>query len=411
VNEVRNYLLLGIFLLLTSCVKNISDNVSTDINSKEFDFVGMMANYADGVIIPSYERLDTSIKLLGQPGGSIDNYCSSIGSADEFINLELARTSWLTSMSNWQEIETYLIGPIMDNGGSIRNSIYSFFSGSPLSTCAIDQAVVLAEDPTFDLNSRSFNQRGLDALEYLLFNDNLDHTCPAQINETQTWNARSETERRQLRCDYALDLGDDVGQAVDGLMSSWQPGGENFRSDFVNPSNLSTYFQELADALFYIELKSKDAKLGIPTGIKSDCSQITCPESVESPYSDTSLENIRANLVGFREFLTGGSGLGFDDIIIQEGFSSVVDNFHQNIEIAIDLIDSMDSSLVEQLDQLVASGDDSSCLNSAANPDSVQEIPACSLHGFLKRITDSLRTEFIVIVNVDLPDTAAGDND
>ena len=57
------------------------------------------------------------------------------------------------------------------------------------------------------------------------------------------------------------------------------------------------------------------------------------------------------------------------------------------------------------------SGSDADCLNSQANPEGVQTISVCSLHGYLKRISDSLRTEFITIVDVDLPTRAGGDND
>ena len=138
---------------------------------------------------------------------------------------------------------------------------------------------------------------------------------------------------------------------------------------------------------------------------------MTCPSAVESPFSDAALGNIRANLIGFRDGLTGVMGLGFDDIIASEGFSSVNDNFLNNIDMAIALIDSMNSPLLDQLQTIDQSGTDANCINSAANPDSVQTVPACSLHGFLKRITDSLRTEFIVIVDVELPDRAGGDND
>lgn len=408
--RINQTLFLTIVALLTACVDRGGEG--TDVpTSPDFDFTGMMANYADAVILPTYERFGARTAALSDAQGPIASYCTSIGSENETATLTVARMEWLQNMSTWQEAEAYLVGPASANGGSIRNSIYSFFSGSPLSTCAIDQAVVLAQDPGFSINSRSFNQRGLDALEYLLFNEDLSHTCPAQIVETVDWDLRPELERKQLRCDYAIDLANDLNQSSNALTDQWQPAGSNYRSHFVDPQNLAENFQALSESLFYIELETKDTKLGIPTGIKDDCSQLTCPSAVESPFSDTALGNIRANLIGFRDGLTGVMGLGFDDIIASEGFSSVNDNFLNNIDMAIALIDSMNSSLLDQLQTIDLSGTDADCINSAANPDSVQTVPACSLHGFLKRITDSLRTEFIVIVDVELPDRAGGDND
>ena len=409
--QIARHILLIALAVFAGCVNTDSGDSNEVPTSEGFDFVGMMASYADGVLLPSYERLESTIEVLSEPTGAIANYCGSISTADEGVMLDAARVAWQEAMSSWQEAEAYLVGPVMDNGGSIRNSIYSFFSGSPLSTCAIDQAVMLAQNPSFDLTNRSYNQRGLDALEYLLFNEDLTHTCPTQIVETQTWNIQPADQRKILRCEYAFDLAEDVDLSADGLGAAWQSSGGNFRTEFINPEKLADNFQQLSDALFYIELSTKDAKLGVPTGIKDGCSQLTCPEASESRFSDTALENIRSNLIGFRELLTGGGGLGFDDIIIAEGFPEVNNNFHTNVEAAITLIDSMDMSLLDQLAIIEGSGSDASCLNSAANPETVQMIPVCSLHGFLKRITDSLRTEFIVIVNVDLPDGAAGDND
>ena len=394
----------------TACVDS-GGGGSVVPEDSEFDFVGMMANYVDNVILPAYQRFAASTAAISSPTGPVASYCGSIGTVDEAVMLDSAREAWRTGMSDWQEAEAYLVGPATANGGSIRNSIYSFFSGSPLSTCAIDQAVVLTQDPAFDINSRSFNQRGLDALEYLFFNDDLMHTCPVQIVETADWDLRPETERKQLRCEYALELATDLDQSVTQLLDQWQPTGGNFRSDFVDPQNIAENFQALSESLFYIELETKDAKLGVPTGIKNDCSQLTCPSAAESPYSDAALDNIRANLHGFRDGLMGGIGLGFDDIIAAEGFSSVNEAFLTNIDAAIVLIDSMNAPLLQQLEGIEQSGTDTECINSAANPETIQTVPVCSLHGILKRITDSLRTEFIVIVDVELPDRAGGDND
>lgn len=409
-NVIRKISVLPAIVLLAACVDSGGSGGGSDLG-EEFDFVGMMASYADNVIVPSYARFGAETRALSAADGPTGEFCAAIGTPEEGTRRAAARAAWRDTMSAWQESEVYLVGPAAANGEALRNRIYSYASGSPLSTCAIDQAVVLAEDPDFDLQTRSLNQRGLEAIEYLLFNDDPGHSCPDSIEETRGWDSRPEIERRRLRCEYALDLAADVHSAGASLLDAWQPQGDNYRSEFVDPTNLDANFEALSDALFYIELETKDRKLGIPTGINAACSRLTCPEVAESRFSDTALANLRANLVGFRDGLTGGLGLGFDDIIAEKGFSSVNQEFLDNVEAAIALIDSMPASLQEQIDAIEASGSDAECINSAANPDSVQTVPACSLHGYLKRITDSLRTEFITAVDVDLPDGAGGDND
>jgi predicted lipoprotein len=400
-------------LSLTSCVNNGEDNNSSAsaVISETFDFTAMMANYVDELIIPSYQNFSNEIQSFNRDSGPLATYCSSIGSTVEASERETAQIAWRSAMSTWQKSEAFLVGPVTKNGGTLRNNIYSFFSVAPLSACATDQAVVLAQASGFDISTRSFNHRGMDTLEYLLFNDNPNHNCPTQINETQNWNALPSEDRFKQRCDYAQIVAADTQHAIEDLINAWVPTGINNRSSFIDPKNLSSSFKALSDSLFYIELEVKDSKLGVPTGINSSCSQLTCAAASESQFSDTGLDNIRANLTGFRDAFTGNSGLGFDDIVLAKGFSSVSQTFLDNTNKAITLIDSMDSTLLEQLEQIEASGSATDCANSQANPESVQSIPICSLHGYLKRITDSLRTEFITIVDVDLPTRAGGDND
>lgn len=399
--------------LMLGCVGDDNNNPegANKDTATEFNFAAMMANYADNVIVPLYRDFAEASAGLATDTGAIATYCNAIGTADEGSAREDAQAAWSESMAVWQQAELFLLGPAAANGGAMRNRIYSYGSTSPLSTCAVDQSVVLAENDSFNIQVRSFNSRGLDALEYLLFNDNLDHTCPSQISETTNWNDRPAGERKQARCDYAVAVAQDVSVAAQTLLDAWTEEGGNYRYRFVNPANQESNLSALSDALFYIETETKDAKLGIPTGLHRACSQTACPESVESKYSQTSLEHIRNNLLAFQRGFNGGDGPGFDDIIVSEGVPEIAARFNTMVDDAVNLIDTIDSPLYQQTLALQQSGDDSGCVNSAANPDSVQEVSACSLHGLLKRITDSLRTDFVTIVNLDLPDRAQSDND
>lgn len=396
---------------VTACVGDDKAAGTGSPDAEPFSYVAMMANYADNLIVPQYTALETQISALSQPDGAVANYCSAIGTAGESEARAQAQSAWRNAMAEWQQAELLAVGPALDNGAALRNRIYSYGSTSPLSTCAVDQSVVLAEQDNFNIRTRSFNSRGLSALEYLLFRDDLNHTCPDRIPETSDWNQRPAEQRRSARCDYALEVAEDVTVAAQALTQAWAEEAGNYRYRFVDPANQEANLKALSDALFYIETETKDAKLGVPTGLHRTCSQVACPGQVESPYSETSLANIRNNLVAFRTLLLGGDGPGFDDIIVEAGFPEVVQNFEQQVDDALQLIDTTSESLLDQTQALLVSGDASACSNSAANPDAVRDVPACSLHGLLKRITDSLRTDFVTIVNLDLPDRAQSDND
>lgn len=404
--------------LLSACAGDSSDGEAEGSLAESFDFTGMMANYVDNLIVPRYVTFTTQVQSAAAQDGAIANYCSAIGTSSEASQRAAAQTQWREMMNTWQQAEIFIVGPAAENGNARRNAVYSFASNFPPNSCSVDQSVVLAQAANFDISARSFNSRGLDALEYLLFNDNLDHTCPVQIVETQGWNALSDSVRKQQRCVYAQSVVADISASGQDLVDRWALTSGNYRTRFVNPSNVEDSLSALSDALFYIEEETKDSKLGLPTGIQASCSRISCPEATESPFSETSLANIRENLIGFRAALMGGEGLGFDDIIIRSGFPNVVKNFNANIDASLQLIASNQDSLLQQSQAILASGDRAQCNNSAANPDNniatdsaSQAIPICSLHGLVKRITDSLRIDFVTIVDIDLPDRSQSDND
>jgi len=89
----------------------------------------------------------------------------------------------------------------------------------------------------------------------------------------------------------------------------------------------------------------------------------------------------------------------------------VAEDFDRMVADALAQLDSMDTNLYADTRALLESGERIGCENSAANPETIQAVPSCSLHGLLKRITDRLRTDFITIVDLDLPDRGQADND
>jgi len=390
---------------LTACVGE-SDSPSNSLN--DFPFTPMLANYTDNLILPAVDDFQTQATAFANDS-ALGAYCDALGSAEEETQQLAAQREWRDLMSTWQRNELMILGPLAENESVIRNRILSYGSIFDHNACAVDQGVIAATQTDFSMNSRRDSARGLDAIEYLLYNDDLDHNCPDTTQSTQNWNALDDATRKQQRCDYALLLADDLQTQAEELSSRWQA----YRSDYLNPTNTSDSLSALSDALFYLEELVKDTKIGIPTSIINDgCEEAACPDAVESPYSETSLQSIRINLVTFEQLLTGGSGLGFDDVIATTAFadSGIIEGFQTDIQAAIDFIDGMDTSLHTAADAQLESGDETACTNSAANPDT-GSVPMCNLYGLLKRITDRLRIDFIAAVDLDLPVRSQSDND
>ncbi len=298
----------------------------TDSPSAGFDPVSMITQIVDEVIIKHYQTLSENASSFSVGEESIASYCSAIGTDQETTRRDIVQDQWRSLMADVQATELHVVGPAADNGGALRNRLHSYSEG-PLSTCGVDLSVVLAEEDSFDIKTRSLNQRGMGAVEYLLFNPVLDHTCAPQVPETQSWNSRSDSERRLKRCELATRIVTDVADAASTIESDWQ----DFRAEFINQDNAGDSLQRLTDGLFALDKLTKDQKLTLPTGLSGDCSALTCPKLVESPYAENTYQNIRANLLSFRKIFTGIDGLGFDDYIDNEGFPEVSERFLDNI--------------------------------------------------------------------------------
>lgn len=377
---------------------------------EEFTSLNMLTNLADAVIVPNYVALADATSAFAAADGRLAGYCEAIGTDTEDAARTAVRDAWRDAMTAVQTTEMHVFGPVADNGEALRKRILSY-ADAPLSTCGVDISVVLAGDEGFDIQSRSLNQRGYGAIEYLLFNDDLTHTCAPQVPATADWNELSETDRHLARCDLARVVATDAADAAATVADRWDPDGGNYRATFLDPETTGDALQHLTDGVFAMDLLVKDRKLGIPTGIHDDCSATACPEFVESPYARSSFANIAANATSFKTLFEGGEGLGFDDFIVNEEFADVADRFAANTQDIIDYLEDVDEALYDQVLAIEEDDRGTECLNAFAGPDLRAELSACTLVGLVKRVTDDLKIDFVTIVGVALPGGAQTDND
>lgn len=420
---VRFYSSIALILTcLTGCVDTsrdvasgeiVEDNtiaVPGDSSGVTFDRTALMTNLVDNIFIPNYATAATLASGFSAESGSLSTYCDAIDTSNEIASLAVAQADWLELMDWVQKTEMHVIGPALRNEEALHNRVHSY-STATLATCALDQAVIDASDENFEVTSRAYSQRGMGAIEYLLFNDNLNHSCSSQISVTADWNDQPEPQRKQQRCMLAEKLATDVADASGLIHDDWTESDAPFRTEFLNPESLGDNFQLITDGMFYLETFTKSQKLAIPLGLDDKCSSLTCPDLVESPYSQSTLRNVRTNAAEFLRIFNGGTGLGFDDLINQEDFAYITQRFQNQLNDVDSRVAQISGSLNDQIALVEADADDPTCINSFANPDDESAIDACSLTGLLKRVTDDLKIEFVTIVGVAIPGRVQSDND
>ena len=363
---------------------------------------------AEEIILPNYETLKEAAATFIAPNGPLETYCS-LGS-EALAGGSGFRDSFHQLVNAVEATEMHALGPAMANGAQLRNKISSYHAG-PVSTCGIDEIAVLSENAGFDLSERPANQRGMGALDYLLFNKSLLHSCPPQASITSDWNELSESLRFEARCAAAKLLSADLANAASTIHDAWHPDEGGFSSEFTEEATVGQNLQSLTDAMFFLEEGAKDAKLGNPLGIVAACSSTTCPNMIQFPHSKLSLAAVSANVISFQALFDVNEETGFDAVIAERGFDDVSQRFTVNTQVARTYMETIETDLNIQVD-LVESGSETDCMNAAANPDVASEaLPACTLYGLIKRVVDDMKIDFVTILNVNLPGGTRADND
>ncbi len=319
---------------------------------------------------------------------------------------EAAQDAWRAAMVVWQRAEVFQFGPAgvmgkVQGGEDLRDAIYSW----PLvNRCRVDQET--AEQSYVDVAgfaSEPVNVRGLDALEYLLWNEDAGNACApnSTLNTSGAWAALSAAEVTARRAAYAHTLSQLLVGHADALVAAWQVAPGTFGTELVTAGEGSAAFMNLqealnavSDALFYVDQQTKDAKLARPAGL-ANCAEATCPDAVESPFARASKEQILANLRGFQAFYLGApageEGTGFDDILVAVGAETLAADMATRIEDAITAVAAIPGTLTEAL---------------AADRDAV-----VAAHAAVKGVTDLLKTQFLSVLDLEPPASAASDND
>lgn len=404
---MRAYAALLLLPLIHACSDSSSNqqgsgfggnNTTPDLNTS-FNRTSLLADITDQVILPNLVQFQQRAQAQATAVEAMCNATTNNASNVTELTSQ-AQQRWQAAMNQWQQLEVMQIGPALDNDASLRNKIYSW----PLvQSCAVDQDIGFFEaskngGAAYDITRRTAPRRGLDALEYLLFNQNLNHSCSADRLAPANWNDRSEQERKVARCEFAVAAANDLSASATELLTKWQ--GNDGYGQSLKTANSALFDNEQAavnritDAMFYIDSITKDAKLAAPIGLQSNsCGNAACVDDIESSLSNNSINNIKHNLLGLQQLFTAGNdnNAGFDDFLAAVDAKTLADTMKTDIQAAIDLAEAFDSTL----EQAVTN-----------QPEKVQ-----ALHQAVKTVTDNLKSVFITYLALELPQTSAGDAD
>lgn len=264
---LKNILILCVIsFAIASCSDDNVNNPKVDLDKK-----ALLENYADFLIIPSYDSLFTAVKQLK----STYNDLAAGYSESKLNKLQQAFTN---VQIEWQSCSPYGFGPAEDV--LLRQSMNTF----PTDTTRINENISSGEYSL--MTTSNFKAKGLSALDYLLYRYNLSD------EESIFSDAK--------RLTYLKDLIDDIYNNVESVVKGWQ----TYKNTFVTKSgnDVGSSLSLLVNQFIFDFEIAKRAKIGFPLGIYSSD---VLPYLFESPYSSHSIILLTANLRAYRKLFVG----------------------------------------------------------------------------------------------------------
>lgn len=394
--ELRSWALIATLGVMAIWQPLGCDSTSDTGQNSDETLSAVLAAVGPEVVLPTVERALTASEALVASTASWREAPS-----DDTLRVD-AQQDYLALMAVWQELELMQLGPAGSSlevlgGQDLRDEIYSWTSVNP---CRVDQELVAQSYLNDDFFEAQLVQvYGLDALDGLLFAVDGSNRCSPQvkINEEGSWQALGDEQVQARRAAYAAVVAQGVSAALHTLHQAWLPEQGNYSQALAIPGTATSPYPSESDALtaifhamFKIETSTKDRKLAPVLGLR-DCGTSSCLDTLETPLAGGSTTWIVANVDGFEALLHGGQGVGMDDLLVERGHEDVLDD----ITAALAGIRSAAAQVEAPLDVAVQS-----------DRDDLQ-----ALYDAVVVLTDVVKNELALVLTLEIPTEAAGDND
>lgn len=386
-------LLVLVSSLLTACggsggSTTVASDTCADLSGNGFDCQSMLQDIK-AASLAKVTALDIALIDLSE---DVDAYCADTTNSGLQVT---AQTTFKATMAITQQLEVMQFGPTAE----VRDDFYAWPANS---LCRIDDQIATAANADFSVIDQ--NARGLTAVEYLLFEDDVAVQCQ-DVLSVPTWlqATPNAADRKIARCDYAKRIVDDLEIRASDLKSSLI--GYDFTSDFVT---LQQAANAISDALFYVDTQTKDAKIKEPLNVTSSVDVAFNTAQLESQFANISKENIINNLEGTKIIIQAG----IDDYLIAKGQQTLASNMVTAIDGALANLADIDGNLNAALTSGTTSSDQCTNLGTSGSYDVNVDLEAlCALQWNIKTFTDLLKQDFVLALSFSTPATADGDND
>ncbi len=271
-----------VFLALIWACSSDNEGVEPEINpglKVSFERSTMLTNWADNIIIPSYDAFSLELDALNT---AYDAFKADTSTA----NLTAFRASWLSAYKMWQRISMFEIGPAETLGLRLNMNIY------PTDNEKITGYIASG---TYDLSlSSNRDAKGFPALDYLINGLGADDAAiVAKYNDAD----------KDATFAYIEVVLSNMTSLTTNVIAEWKA---SYRDIFVannGASATASVDRFVNDYIFYYEKFLRAGKMGIPLGVFSGS---TLPKNIEAYYeTEISNELFLEGLNAVQDFFNG----------------------------------------------------------------------------------------------------------
>jgi predicted lipoprotein len=270
-------------VLIVACSKK-SDSKTDEPTVNGFDKAGMLANYADNLIIPAYTSLQQKLVLLET---ATNTFLTTPNTTNQLALKAVFKDTYL----QYEHISVNQFGP------AEKALLSNFLNTFPTDNAVIDGNISRG---TYDLlvNS-SINQQGFPALDYLLFGTD----AITRLTGPNAANAKK----------YIQDVITRAKTINTGVLDTWKT---TYRATFVGNtrSDASSPLAFMVNQFAFEMDQLKGPRIGWPFGKQS--AGVQYPQNVEGYGAGISVALAIENLTSLKAmFNGGGSGKGMSDYL------------------------------------------------------------------------------------------------
>ena len=258
----------------------------------------VLVNLTDQVIVP---RFQTVSEEMGAMRDELHGLCSEPTSA----NLQASRTRWRQARASWMRSQAMWFGPVMDRRSR------TLVDWAPVDPERIEDTLG-QRDSVSASDVREFfgsTQRGLGAIEYVIFGDDADVLASLEDPEG-------------IRCQYLTALGDVVAREMTDVLLGWTGDGTNgggYASYFNGTANIALVEQQALDEVVrtsvFLTRSIADMRLGQALGSDGG---IPDPSAIPGGNGHNAVADLRNQVIGMQDMYLGGNteeAPGVDDLV------------------------------------------------------------------------------------------------